>query len=392
MWRETFVSIDISSKFPFLAWKQKQLFVYSRDLNRAKSIVRMNWFPPIAGDISFLRLLLYNRPAMSFQDILTHEGFLHKTFQMSAVAHGYVSDETEALVAFQGIIHLSTPAELRAQLVLMTVQGYPTLCILQNEELYEKLYDDYLHHDNECSGNIGLAKNKCLLDLQRRFKEHGEDIMEACGFPLPTATDEISEIDRLRMKYDPEQQRVILETYLEQKPNTEEQEQLYQRIKYALENKQRLLIFIQGTAGTGKSTFAKKLTALTRSMGLIALGCAATALAAQVYGEEEEFCTTHQLLGIPVVEDSEEIDHEADVTSKYINQPAKLEVLRAARLIVWDEGLSNHKQCLSTGYSVTENFQNTVVVIMGDWQQCPPVVRNGDMEEVVSASMINSRY
>ena len=91
------------------------------------------------------------------------------------------------------------------------------MCILQNEELYEKLYDDYLHHDNECSGNIGLlANNKCLLlDLQqRRFQEHGEDIMEACGFPLlPTTTDEISKIDRLRMKHDPEQQRVILETY-----------------------------------------------------------------------------------------------------------------------------------------------------------------------------------
>ncbi len=111
-----------------------------------------------------------------------------------------------------------------------------------------------------------------MLDLQRRFQEHGEDIMEACGFPIPTATSDFSEIDRLRMKYDPEQQRVLLDTYLEEKPNTEEQEQLNQRVKYALENNQQFFIFIQGTAGTGKSTFAKKLTALARSMGLIALG------------------------------------------------------------------------------------------------------------------------
>ena len=91
-------------------------------------------------------------------------------------------------------------------------------------------------------------------------------------------------------------------------------------------------------------------------MGLIALGCAATALAAQVYGEIEEFCTAHQLFGIPVVENSEEIDHEADVPSKFINQVAKLLVLHAARLIMWDENLSNHKQCLSTGFSVTEEI------------------------------------
>ena len=90
--------------------------------------------------------------------------------------------------------------------------------------------------------------------------------MEACGFPLPTATNDISEIDRLRMKYDPEQQGEFLHAYLDQKPNTEEQQQLYQRVKQALETNQRLLVFIQGTAGTGKTTFAKKLTALTRSM------------------------------------------------------------------------------------------------------------------------------
>ena len=38
--------------------------------------------------------------------------------------------------------------------------------------------------------------------------------------------------------------------------------------------------FIQGQGGSGKSTFAKKLMALARSKGLIALGCASTALAA----------------------------------------------------------------------------------------------------------------
>jgi KaiC/GvpD/RAD55 family RecA-like ATPase len=62
------------------------------------------------------------------------------------------------------------------------------------------------------------------------------------------------------------------------------------------------LLFIQGSAGTGKTTFfARKLTALTRSMGKVALGCTATALAAQVYGEAEEFTTAHDLFGIPVI-------------------------------------------------------------------------------------------
>ena len=67
-------------------------------------------------------------------------------------------------------------------------------------------------------------------------------------------------------------------------------------------------------------------------------------------------------------------------------------LINRQRLIVWDEGLNNHKECLSTGFSVTKNFQHTGLIIMGDWQQCPTVVRNGDMEEIVSASMISSIY
>ena len=57
----------------------------------------------------------------------------------------------------------------------------------------------------------------------------------------------------------------------------------------------------QPLTGSGKSTFAKKVMALVRSKGRIALGCASTGLAAQVYGQGE-FETAHSLFGIPVIE------------------------------------------------------------------------------------------
>ena len=62
------------------------------------------------------------------------------------------------------------------------------------------------------------------------------------------------------------------------------------------------------------------LLALARSMGKV---CAVTALAAQVYGEEEEFTTAHDLFGIPVIEDNEDIDHEARGYSFELCQTAK---------------------------------------------------------------------
>jgi hypothetical protein len=323
----------------------------------------MNWVYPSAGEIFYLRILLFNLPAMSFQDYRTVNGIEFQTFQLAAVARNLVDDEREAYLAFQNVILMSTPAELRSLLVLLTVEGYPTLSIIQDEEMFSTMYDDYLHLDNECFGNIGLAKNKCLLDLKRRFDMHGEDIMEACGFPLPIASAELTELDRIRLKYEPRAQKQLLDQYLRNSPNTDEQEFAFEEVKRALEEDRGCFIFIQGSAGTGKSTFARKLTALARSMGKVALGCAATALAAQVYGEEEEFTTAHDLFGIPVIEDNEDIDHEADIVSNYVKQLKKLAVLLEAQLIVWDEVLSNHKHCLATAFSVCEYFSTRPQVL-----------------------------
>ena len=384
--------IDITDKFPILQCGGKHLYLFSRDPTKPISIIRMNWVFPTAGEVFYLRILLFNMPAMSFLDYRTVNGIDMHTFQLAAVARNYVDDDREAYLAFQNVIPMSTPAELRSLLVLLTVEGYPTLSIIKDEDMFSTMYDDYLHHDNQCIGNVGMAKNKCLLDLKRQFDLHSQDIMEACGFPLPIASNEMTELERIQIKYEPAAQKLLLDQYLNDSPNTDEQGEVFEQVKHALLNNEGLLIFIQGSAGTGKSTFARKLTALTRSMGKVALGCAATALAAQVYGESEEFTTAHDLFGIPVIEDNEDIDHEADIVSKYINQLKKLEVLYAADLICWDEVLSNHKHCLSTAFHICKYFRNKVLILMGDWRQCPPVVRNGDMYEIVHASMKYSRY
>eukprot|EP01031_Cornospumella_fuschlensis_P005555 gene5555-6912_t len=155
---------------------------------------------------------------------------------------------------------MSTPAELRSLLVLLTVEGYPTLSIIKDEDMFRTMYDDYLHHDNQCIGNVGMAKNKCLLDLKRQFDLHSQDIMEACGFPLPIASNEMTELERIQLKYEPAAQKLLLDQYLNDSPNTDEQEVVFEQVKHALLNNEGLLIFIQGSAGTGKSTFARKLT------------------------------------------------------------------------------------------------------------------------------------
>ena len=97
------------------------------------------------------------------------------------------------------------------------------------------------------------------------------------------------------------------------------------------------LIFLQGQGGSGKTTFAKKLSAYAKSIGHIVLGCASTGLACQVY-DEGEFVTAHSLFAIPVFDSVDEYDDETDAfRSQLEQQPNKLELILSARVIIWDE-------------------------------------------------------
>jgi len=383
---------DITANFPMIVYASKKVYLFSRDPNREKSIVRMNWLYPTAGEIFYLRILLFNRPGMSFDDYKTYEGIQHQSFQHSAMAQGYVDDSNQAYLAFQSILSCSTPEELRAFLVLMTIEGYPTLCILDNSAYLERLYEDYYHTDPDCHQSHPRSKNKMLLDLKRRFEIQGKDIMEACGFPMPVDDAPVSELERHKMMYDAAEQEQLFDILNRDYPNTNEQEEVFQLIKTAIDNKERLILFIQGSAGTGKSTFAKKVNAYVRSKNLISLGCCANALACQVYGDKGEYTTAHDLFGIPVIEDDDDMDHISEMCSKYMNNPQKQQLLCEAALINWDEALSNHKHCLVIAFAIMQMFLGQVLLLMGDWRQCPAVVKNAAMSEIVSASMLNSPY
>ena len=322
--------VNITAKFPVIEYKQKKVYLCSKDPSYEKSIVRMNWLYPSAGEIFYLRILLFNRPGMSFEDYKTYEGIRHPSFQLSAY------------LAFQSILSCSSPDELRAFVVMLTIEGYPTLCILDNPTYFEKLYEDFYHTDPDCRNSHPKSKNKMLKDLKRRFEFQGKDIMEACGFPMPVDDEPVCELDRHKMMYVAAEQEQLFIDLNRNYPNTEEQEEVFQLIKAAIDKKERLILFIQGSAGTGKSTFAKKVNAYVRSQNLIALGCCANALACQVYGDNGEYTTAHDLFGIPVIEDDDDMDHISEMCSKHMFNPQRLQLLREAALINWDEFFSNH--------------------------------------------------
>ena len=79
------------------------------------------------------------------------------------------------------------------------------------------------------------------------------------------------------------------------------------------------------------STIMKKIIHKTRSQNKIVLGCAATALAAQVY---DSFDTFHGLFKYPVVKEMEDIDQIDCVELNMTNFPQRKELIEKAKVII----------------------------------------------------------
>jgi hypothetical protein len=231
----------------------KNVYIYKkRQRGTIPSVMRIEMIPLQAGEKWYLRLILYNYPAKSYNDALTINNITFETFQAAAIARGYITNKNEVVRAFIEAITFSTPTELRSLLVMFTLQGFPTMLIFNDEDLHFKLLEDYFF---DLDGNINLANNQLLNDLNERFEEEDVD-MAIYGFPKPLS--DRTELDREILKYNKNEQHNLLISLLHQAPNTDEQQLLYEHIITALDNNDTLFIFLQGQGGSEKSTFAKK--------------------------------------------------------------------------------------------------------------------------------------
>jgi len=194
-------------------------------------------------------------------------------------------------------------------------------------------------------------------------------------------------LQRALLEYDPQQQTELLQHLNSTTPNTLEQQEIYNQIIEAITSRRTSYFFIQGMGGSGKTTLAKKILAVSRGMGILCVGCASTGLAATNY---ENFDTAHGLFKYPVIEEGDVDEEDGEFICKLYEHPERMELLQHAQVIVWDEFPSNHKSIFENVYQVMNGFQGKVVVCMGDFRQIAPVIANGDRKQIVNASIKSS--
>jgi tRNA A37 threonylcarbamoyladenosine biosynthesis protein TsaE len=264
----------------------------------------------------------------------------------------------------------------------LTLPGYPTIKIYEDEELRFLMYEDYFYHSIERSRE--MSNNKLLEQLQIRFQQSDRTLTE---FGLPNPQSINTELEREKLKYNSKEEWELFMLLNRTIVNNLEQQNVLNKIYSDIDKGKSKIYFLQGQAGSGKTTIAKKIIHYARSKNKIVLGCAATALAAQNY---DGFDTFHGLFKYPVIEDMEDIDQIDCIELSMSNYPQRKELINAASVIIWDEAPSNEYHCFKTVYEYFDCFKGKIIICLGDWKQTPPVVKYGSVSDICKASIINS--
>ncbi|KAH9605570.1 hypothetical protein KSS87_016782 [Heliosperma pusillum] len=176
--------------------------------------------------------------------------------------------------------------------------------------------------------------------------------------------------------------------------NQDEQRLVYNEIVDAVLKNKGGVFFVYGYGGTGKTFIWRTLCAAFRCKGDIVLPVASSGIAATLIPGGR---TAHSRFGIPlsVTENSTcpRIKPGSDLT----------ELLRMAKLIIWEEAPMTHKHSFealnrSPKYVMRvvdernedEPFGGKVVVFGGDFRQILPVVPKGSRAYIVHASLCSS--
>jgi hypothetical protein len=352
----------------------------------AKHIVRMGMVPIGAGEIFWLRVLLYWLPAYSYQEIKTVGDVVCKSFQEAAHLRRFTHDQQTATEIYLEAVVDCTPHQLRVLFTNLTLQGFPTLHIYNNPDLCYKMYQDYQDRHNS---NRNLAVNEMLLQLSQLFKHATVKRLSEFGLPEPEAQDTELQIERLTYTVDAQLQ--LAAELVVANPLTDEMQILFDDLvaavrKHGTEEQPPFTAILQGVAGSGKTTFVKYLMATVRAMGYVAKGCASTGLAASVY---DDFTTAHALFAIPVIDDDEDFDQEGDLQCR-LDQPKyeeRRELLNAMRVCAWDEISSQHMRDVRATMAAMNGFRGKVLLLVGDGLQITPVVPYGSKAAICASSL-----
>ena len=407
--------IDIDGNF----WKERD--------GRNRMFARMQWMSPKIGELYYLRKLLLQFPARSYDDV--YRGF--QSFKDSAEDAGLVDYEHESMYALldatQEQFSSSMVRELFVTLMIHSGQHQMIHC-WENHDIRTRIVHDFLpSHGEVWDEEDRVAQWLCLCDLVLIAYNMGNDV-ELSSYGLPDAPVSEEEVLTLLQRVGPHNS--TLRRYMshrsmtvQQTPDsirirvardsldevrahqslpvdtehelqssistltTTEQLPLLNRLITMLNARSGGTLFVDAPAGCGKTYVNMIFLRYCHYHSIVALACATTGIAALQYTNGR---TSHNLFQIFPEEDKQVIAGPK-IQSRLIRllekgkTNARIELLRSCSVITWDEfpmAPKNVVEAVDRLLRLVKNrpndpFGGILFVTLGDFRQVSPVNSDG---------------
>jgi hypothetical protein len=226
-------------------------------------------------------------------------------------------------------------------------------------------YDDYIDFD--------ISLNTVVFGLPKLLNINNELSYEQTKYNRET---ELRNYNNLEQSYPSnEKQKQFLDQFI-----------LKFRIIQNSEDYDTIFMCLTGSGGTGKSNVLQKIAAFVRSEGQICKITASTGLAASIYNDATTF---HHLIKIPVID---ECDKELEYTLELNLTKERLELLKAVKVIILDEGFFINRECVEAFYNDfrLNKLRGKIFILAGDHKQFLPVYEGGSKHDEISISITSS--
>ena len=245
---------------------------------RSRHFARIRDVSLSQGELFYLRAILQIRPATSFSDARTTNGFEHETFQDTANAIGLFENETEAhYILNEAIRSLKTPSQLRFLFVQLLIDE----CILIPLQFWNTFQDRLCFDFSLRYPDLPqMATDHSLEHLEQLLEEQGKQLSE---YNLPQPITYGRELEHELQKWAPRCRELAMHADVAYETFSEEQKQIFDDIISAVVNNQSMLLFLDGKAGVGKTFLINAVCDKLRSINIIAIPTATSAYAVQLY-------------------------------------------------------------------------------------------------------------
>ena len=372
-----------------------------------KTIGRIHWVHPSAGERYYLRMLLAredSRGKTSFAALRKVDDVEHDTYKEACEALGILANDGEWDDALTHAAAEQMPRSFRKLFVYILQECEPTCVDDLFDKHWEGMADDFkrdverrgVHSDAEQVKTV--ARAMCLLELENLLRSNNQ-VKTLTGVGLPGLTRHeraVAEAEFVALGlarrpagvYDAaveqEKARAMRDTMLDS------QRAVIDPVVAAVSggNVQPCLAFWDAPAGTGKTYCANALLSAVRGMDKVAISVASSGIAAVLLDGGRTF---HSAFKAPL----SMTRHSNGFNVARGSDLAKL--IEAASLILWDEAPMMNRHYLDGLDEMLRDITRRdvpmggkSVVIAGDFRQCLPVVVRGGRGQVVCASIKKS--